>query len=299
MWSLRLTTYYVSYCTSSNNRDLVSSSRLTEEAKKDDAVNHALAVCAAVTSGNYVIFFRLYKMAPNLNTCLMDLCVEKMRYKAVSCMSRAYPPTIPISYVAEILGFSCMSEGNSEKGSNGIEECEEWLRAHCGCIIADNNGEMQLDTKASSSSLYMPEPEDAMAHGPAMEMLMRKEYMLFVAVWFGWIQADVKSVLRYRKLDQMIPLRIACDYAIRRHNKKEKTNLKSESIIKANMVDHSGMLNNLEYYITLKAKNMSIEPPEVKTYRAKVGFMPLLKCRKYQLYCFLGPIDDPEGEVTH
>ncbi|KAJ4824600.1 hypothetical protein Tsubulata_010913 [Turnera subulata] len=153
---------------SSNNRDLVSSmSRLTEESKKDKAVKHALAVRAAVTSGNYVMFFRLYRVAPNLNTCLMDLCVEKMRYKAVSCMTRAYRPTIPISYVAQILGFSCTSEGDSEKGSDGIEECEEWLRAHGGCIIADNNGEMQLDTKASSSSLYMPEPEDAVAHGDA------------------------------------------------------------------------------------------------------------------------------------
>jgi hypothetical protein len=45
--------------------------RLSVEAKKDEAVKHALAVRAAVTSGNYVMFFRLYKTAPNLNTCLM------------------------------------------------------------------------------------------------------------------------------------------------------------------------------------------------------------------------------------
>ena len=45
--------------------------RLSDEAKKDQAVKHALAVRGAVTSGNYVMFFRLYKTAPNLNTCLM------------------------------------------------------------------------------------------------------------------------------------------------------------------------------------------------------------------------------------
>ncbi|XP_062075849.1 SAC3 family protein A-like [Humulus lupulus] len=57
---------------SSNNRDLVSSmSRLSSESKRDNAVRHALAVRAAVTSGNYVMFFRLFKTAPNLNTCLM------------------------------------------------------------------------------------------------------------------------------------------------------------------------------------------------------------------------------------
>ena len=45
--------------------------RLSDETKRDKAVKHALAVRAAVTSGNYITFFRLYKTAPNLNTCLM------------------------------------------------------------------------------------------------------------------------------------------------------------------------------------------------------------------------------------
>lgn len=44
---------------------------LSVEAKRDEAVKHALAVRSAVTSGNYVMFFRLYKTAPNLSTCLM------------------------------------------------------------------------------------------------------------------------------------------------------------------------------------------------------------------------------------
>lgn len=45
--------------------------RLSSDAKKDIAVKHALSVRSAVTSGNYVMFFRLYKTAPNLNTILM------------------------------------------------------------------------------------------------------------------------------------------------------------------------------------------------------------------------------------
>ena len=45
--------------------------RLSDEAKKDETVKHALAVRAAVTSENYVMFFRLYKTAPYLSTCLM------------------------------------------------------------------------------------------------------------------------------------------------------------------------------------------------------------------------------------
>ncbi|XP_062154759.1 SAC3 family protein A isoform X2 [Alnus glutinosa] len=156
---------------SNNYRDLLSSmSRLSVEAKKDEAVKHALAVRAAVTSGNYVMFFRLYKTAPNLNTCLMDLYVEKMRYKAVSCMSRSYRPTIPVSYITQVLGFATATprnEGSDEKDSDGLGECVDWLKAHGACFIEDNNGDMQLDTKASCSSLFMPEPEDAVSHGDA------------------------------------------------------------------------------------------------------------------------------------
>ncbi|XP_043701015.1 SAC3 family protein A-like isoform X3 [Telopea speciosissima] len=154
---------------SNDNRYLLSSmARLSDEAKMDEAVKHALAVRAAVTSGNYVLFFRLYKMAPNLNTCLMDLYVEKMRFEGVKCMSRSYRPTLPVVYIAQVLGFTNVlptTEGNEEKYVDGLEECEDWLRAHGACLIKDNSQEMQLDTKASSSSLYMPEPEDAVAHG--------------------------------------------------------------------------------------------------------------------------------------
>ncbi|CAJ1977744.1 unnamed protein product [Sphenostylis stenocarpa] len=153
---------------SNNNRDLVSSmARLSCEAKKDEAVKHALAVRGAVTSGNYVAFFRLYKAAPNLNTCLMDLYVEKMRYKAVNCMCRSYRPTLPVSYISQVLGFSTGVGVSDERDTDALEECSEWLKAHGANIITDNNGDMLLDTKVSASTLCMPEPEDAVAHGDA------------------------------------------------------------------------------------------------------------------------------------
>nr|GEX98457.1 SAC3 family protein A isoform X1 [Tanacetum cinerariifolium] len=114
---------------SNNNRDLLSAmSRLSVETRKDAAVKHALAVRAAVSSGNYVLFFRLYKNAPNLNTCLMDLYVEKMRYAAVKCMTRSYRPTLPVSYVAQILGFQS-PEPSDEKDTGGLEEL--WIKLLC------------------------------------------------------------------------------------------------------------------------------------------------------------------------
>ncbi|KAI7756091.1 hypothetical protein M8C21_006506 [Ambrosia artemisiifolia] len=152
---------------SNNNRDLLSAmSRLSVEARKDTGVKHALAVRAAVSSGNYVLFFKLYKNAPNLNTCLMDLYVEKMRYAAVKCMTRSYRPTLPVSFVAQVLGFQS-SDSSDDKDTSGLEECTEWLKAHGACLATDSSGEVMLDAKASMASLFMPEPDDAVAHGDA------------------------------------------------------------------------------------------------------------------------------------
>ncbi|XP_049404917.1 SAC3 family protein A isoform X2 [Solanum stenotomum] len=154
---------------SSNNRDLLLAlSRLPAEARQNDAVKHALSVRAAVSTGNYVAYFRLYKTAPNLNTCLMDLYADKMRYAAVRCMSRSNRPTVPVTYIAQVLGFtSVVSTTEESEDTDGAEDCVEWLKAHGACLTFDSSGEMQFDAKASVSTLYMPEPEDAVSHGDA------------------------------------------------------------------------------------------------------------------------------------
>lgn len=41
-------------------------------------------------------------------------------------------------------------EVSEEKDTDGLEECDEWLRAHGASIIVDSNGEKQLDTKVCS-----------------------------------------------------------------------------------------------------------------------------------------------------
>lgn len=68
-------------------------------------------------------------------------------------MSRSYRPTLPVSYIAQVLGFATVvpaNEGSDEKDLDGVEECVEWLKAHGACLITDNNGEIQLDTKVDS-----------------------------------------------------------------------------------------------------------------------------------------------------
>lgn len=87
----------------------------------------------------YYLFFVLF----------VDLYVEKMRFKAVSCMSRSYRPTVPVSYVAQVLGFTSVSPRNEgcEEDPDGLEECVEWLKAHGASLVTDNNVEVQLDSK--------------------------------------------------------------------------------------------------------------------------------------------------------
>uniref|UniRef100_A0A0D9V7J1 PCI domain-containing protein n=1 Tax=Leersia perrieri TaxID=77586 RepID=A0A0D9V7J1_9ORYZ len=154
---------------SNNKRDLLSSmASLPKDAKQDRTVKHALAVHSAVSSGNYVLFFKLYKTAPDLNSCLMDLYVERMRFEAVKCISKSYRPTLPVKYAAQVLGFMGTDEVGEAKRADGLEECEEWLKAHGAVLFLDNNnGELQIDTKVSSTSLYMPEPDNAVSHGDA------------------------------------------------------------------------------------------------------------------------------------
>lgn len=72
-------------------------------------------------------------------------------------MCRSYRPTIPVTYVAEILGFTTITPTNDdivEKDSEGLEECIEWLKLHGACLIADNNGEMQLDAKVCFDCMF-------------------------------------------------------------------------------------------------------------------------------------------------
>ncbi|OEL13694.1 SAC3 family protein A [Dichanthelium oligosanthes] len=153
---------------SNSKRDLLSSmASLPKEAKKDATVKHALEVCSAVLSGNYVLFFKLYKVAPNLNSYLMDLYVERMRFEAIKCMSKSYCPTVPVRYSAQVLGFVGIDEVCEGNGAVGLEECKKWLKAHGAVLSVDNSGEVQIDTKVSSTSLYIPEPENAVSHGDA------------------------------------------------------------------------------------------------------------------------------------
>jgi len=89
-----------------------------------------------------------------------------MRFEAIKCMSKSYRPTVPIRYAAQVLGFLGIDEVYETNGA-GLEEFKKLLKAHGAVLSVDNDGEVQIDTKVSSTSLYMPEPENAVSHGDA------------------------------------------------------------------------------------------------------------------------------------
>ncbi|KAF3509764.1 hypothetical protein Bca4012_002287 [Brassica carinata] len=102
--------------------------RLSKEAKKDEAVRHALSVRAAVISGNCVPFFRLYKTAPNKNKGDRSLCGEDELQGSESYISElsSYNPNFILSPSVGL--YWCFRPSTGEKESDGMEVCSEWLK---------------------------------------------------------------------------------------------------------------------------------------------------------------------------
>jgi SAC3 family protein LENG8/THP3 len=77
-----------------------------------------------------------------------------MRFEAMKCMSRSYRPTVPVGYVAQILGFMRTDTGCATNGDDGLEECEKWLKAHGIVLSEGNSGELQIDMKVPTLSIF-------------------------------------------------------------------------------------------------------------------------------------------------
>ncbi len=66
---------------------------------------HALSVRAALASADYKAFFRLYAAAPALGRALMDIYVPKLRFDALTVVVKAFKPSVPVPFLASMLGF--------------------------------------------------------------------------------------------------------------------------------------------------------------------------------------------------
>ena len=109
--------------------------QLTPEQRKDECINHALLVRAAVADNDYHKFFKLQDIAPNMGDYLMDKIVPSVRQGALQRMCKAYKPSVPAEFVLKELGFDVSSREEVEGG-------KAWMTS-CGCKF---DGEM-LNTK--------------------------------------------------------------------------------------------------------------------------------------------------------
>lgn len=79
-----------------------------------------------------------------------DLRVEKVRFDAVTRMTRAFRPHLQVAEVARVLGFAAAPGPAVQVTPEEVDDCEEWLTAHGATVVTDK-GEPLLDTKVSAA----------------------------------------------------------------------------------------------------------------------------------------------------
>lgn len=101
--------------------------QLTPEQRKDECIQHALLVRAAVADNDYHNFFQLQDTAPNMSDYLMDKIVPHVRRDALQRMCRAYRPSVSAQFVLKELGFDVQNKEEAEGG-------KVWMES-CGCVF--------------------------------------------------------------------------------------------------------------------------------------------------------------------
>jgi hypothetical protein len=68
-------------------------------------VQHALAIRSAVSTGDYVLFFRLFHETPNMGAYLIDHFIHRERVKAFLKLTKSYRPRLSVEFLTKKLGF--------------------------------------------------------------------------------------------------------------------------------------------------------------------------------------------------
>jgi hypothetical protein len=79
--------YFIYTCNRTDMNDVLAD--LTTAEKQMESVAHALQVRAALASGNYIKFFRLFQNTPYLGAYLLDMIVARERLAALSTICRS------------------------------------------------------------------------------------------------------------------------------------------------------------------------------------------------------------------
>ena len=135
------------------------------------------------------------------NASLMRVRTEEMRFRHALAASAAFRPRVPVRFLAKTMGFSLefpgTAPGDGGDGGDGDGDgdvavpgdvvvpgdgaprvalpaarrrsaaesaCAAWLTRHGAALVVED-GETQMDGKASAHALFVPEDTDAVAHG--------------------------------------------------------------------------------------------------------------------------------------
>ena len=96
---------------------------LTPADKQHAPVKHALDVRAALATGNYHRFFRLFNESPNMGGYLMDMFVNRERVAALAVICRSWVSSYPSAF-AQLLTFfqiPCWCQGIFLDGRAGVQ----------------------------------------------------------------------------------------------------------------------------------------------------------------------------------
>ncbi|KAK5138174.1 hypothetical protein LTR08_004869 [Meristemomyces frigidus] len=121
--------YIIFTCNRSDMNNVLAD--LTPADKQMPAVQHALKVRAALASGNYHKFFRLYRDAPFLGPYLLDMIIDRERLAAMAAICRTYKPDVSLHFLAQELAFNSDDSDGSDADA-GPRQCLDFLCHHGG-----------------------------------------------------------------------------------------------------------------------------------------------------------------------
>src|SRR5690606_10220746 len=73
------------------------------EIKNSFEISHALKVMKAINELNYFEFFKLYKIAPNMGSSLIDPFLPRLRIKALQVIAQGYFTEIKLEFISDKL----------------------------------------------------------------------------------------------------------------------------------------------------------------------------------------------------
>lgn len=90
----------------------------------EEPMDHALKVRVALAQGNYGRFFKLYRNAPNMGSCLIDVFIDKFRVLSLRNLALGYVATgLDLGYFTATHAFESQ------------DHAEKFLR-ETGCVIS-------------------------------------------------------------------------------------------------------------------------------------------------------------------